>query len=99
MIKRLYIGGLSYATTEENLKKLFSQSGQVMATQIVTDRETGRSKGFGFVQMGTDAEVDNSFKTLNQTRFEGRILTLIVTNSQEEKRSDAAQIKTPSNKA
>jgi len=86
----LYIGGLSYATTEESLKKLFSQSGRVVATQIVTDQETGRSKGFGFVQMGTDAEVDHTFKTLNQTRFEGRTLTLIVTDIQEEKGSDAA---------
>ena len=82
MIKRLYIGGLSYATTEGSLKKLLSQSGQVIETQIVTDQETGRSKGFGFAQMGTDAEVDTTFKTLNQTRFEGRILTLIVTDIQ-----------------
>lgn len=84
MTKRLYVGGLSYATTDEGLKNLFSQSGQVASATVVTDQQTGQSKGFGFVEMDTNAEAVQAVNTLNETVFEGRTLTVIVSQAQEE---------------
>jgi len=70
--KKLYVGGLSYDTTESSLENLFAQAGQVDSVRIITDRETGRAKGFGFVEMGNDNEADRAITMFNGTNFEGR---------------------------
>lgn len=72
MSKKLYVGGLSYDTTESSLENLFAQAGQVDSVRIITDRETGRAKGFGFVEMGNDNEADRAITMFNGTNFEGR---------------------------
>ena len=56
MGKKLYVGNLSYSTTSQDLEQLFGQYGQVASAQVINDRDTGRSKGFGFVEMGSDQE-------------------------------------------
>ena len=76
MSKKLYVGGLSYGTSEESLMNLFAQIGAVNSARIITDRETGRAKGFGFVEMSNDSEADQAINTLNGTDFEGRTLTV-----------------------
>ena len=65
MGKRLYVGNLPYGTTSEDLRSLFSDSGNVEDATVVTDRESGRSKGFGFVEMGTDAEAKTAIEKMN----------------------------------
>ena len=76
MGKKLYIGGLPYATTDDSLNRLFSEAGQVESARIITDRETGRSKGFGFVEMASDAEADAAIQKFNGQEYEGRRLTV-----------------------
>lgn len=76
MGKKLYIGGLPYATTDDALNRLFSEVGQVESARIITDRETGRSKGFGFVEMSSDAEADAAIQKFNGQNYEGRRLTV-----------------------
>ena len=72
MEKNLYVGGLSYDTTEDQLRELFEQHGEVASAKIITDRETGRSKGFGFVEMAAQADAEEAIKQLNGTEFGGR---------------------------
>jgi RNA recognition motif-containing protein len=72
--KKLYVGNLSFQTTETELKELFAQSGPVETVRIITDRETGRSKGFGFVEMEDGA--DHAIAQLNGKDFNGRSLTV-----------------------
>lgn len=76
MGKKLYIGGLPYATTDDALNRLFSEVGQVDSARIITDRETGRSKGFGFVEMSSDDEADAAIQKFNGQNYEGRRLTV-----------------------
>jgi RNA recognition motif-containing protein len=76
MKKKLYVGGLSYSTTEDSLQGLFSQVGMVESVKIIMDRDTGRSKGFAFVEMGSDEEADNAINTYNGKEFEGRRITV-----------------------
>jgi len=77
------VGGLSYNTTEEGLENLFSQAGLVDSARIITDRETGRAKGFGFVEMSTDAEAQQAISLFNGTDFEGRTITVNEARPQE----------------
>jgi len=72
--KKLYVGNLSFGTTTEDLTGLFGQYGPVTSAQIVTDRETGQSRGFAFVEMGDGA--DAAIQALHQTEFQGRTLTV-----------------------
>jgi len=74
MKKRLYVGNLSFRTTEAELKELFAQSGPVETVRIVTDRETGGSKGFAFVEM--DEGADQAIAQINGKDFNGRALTV-----------------------
>jgi RNA recognition motif-containing protein len=74
MKKKLYVGNLSFETTEAELKELFAQTGSVETVRIVTDRETGRSKGFGFVEM--QAGGDKAIAAMNGKDFNGRALTV-----------------------
>ena len=74
MSKKLYVGNLSFQTTSDDLSNLFGQYGPVTSAQVVTDRETGRSRGFGFVEMSDGA--DEAIRALNLTEFQGRNLTV-----------------------
>lgn len=65
MAKKLYIGNLPYETTEDQLKELFAKSGAVESANIITDKFSGRSKGFGFIEMSSDEEAQKAVKTLN----------------------------------
>jgi RNA recognition motif-containing protein len=76
MNKKLFVGGLPYATTDEELKTHFAQAGNVISAQIVMDRMTGRSKGFGFVEMETDEEATKAIEMFNGTDFGGRSLAV-----------------------
>lgn len=68
----IYIGNLSYNISDEQLKEVFEKFGEVVAVKIITDRETGRSKGFGFVEMRNDSEAQTAIAELNDTEIEGR---------------------------
>jgi len=74
MKKRLYVGNLSFQTTESDLKELFGQAGTVETVRIITDRDTGRSKGFGFVEMQDGG--DKAIAEMNGKDFKGRALTV-----------------------
>jgi RNA recognition motif-containing protein len=76
MGKRLYVGNLSYSTTETALNRLFSQFGTVDSVKVITDRDTGRSKGFAFVEMATDADAEKAIAQLNGKDLEGRKLNV-----------------------
>lgn len=73
---KLYVGGLPYSTTEANLEDLFAEHGTVDSARIITDRTTGRSKGFGFVEMGNQAEAEAAAAQLNNSQLEGRTLVV-----------------------
>jgi RNA recognition motif-containing protein len=83
MTNRVYVGGLSYATTNKQLETLFSQYGTVDSARIIIDKFTGRSKGFGFVEMGSSAEAQSAIRALNGTEFDGRNLTVNEAHPQE----------------
>src|SRR5262245_5918676 len=75
MSKRLFVGNLSFQTTEAGLTAIFAQDGrQVTTVTLVLDRDTGRSRGFAFVEMSTEADAQKAIKALNSTQFEGRTL-------------------------
>jgi cold-inducible RNA-binding protein len=76
MGKRLYVGNLSFSATEMDLRDLLGQSGTVTDAKLVMDRDTGRPRGFGFVEMSTDAEAQNAINALNGREFQGRALTV-----------------------
>lgn len=76
MGKKLYVGNLTYGVDDAELEQLFSQFGTVQSAQVITDRETGRSKGFGFVEMDTDAEAQESIRALHDQEHNGRRLTV-----------------------
>ena len=75
MTKKVYVGNLPFRTTEEELADLFSQAGAVESVSIITDRDTGRSKGFGFVSMNGD-DADKAIAQFNGAQFGGRALTV-----------------------
>ena len=76
MGKKLYVGNLPFSATEEVLNDTFSQSGTVESVRIVTDRATGRSKGFGFVEMASDSEALDAINKFNGAEYNGRLLTV-----------------------
>ena len=76
MAKKLYVGGLPYATTDAELADAFSQAGTVQSATIIMDRMSGRSKGFGFVEMATDEEAQKAIDMWNGKDFGGRTLTV-----------------------
>src|SRR3954453_10147395 len=76
MGKKLYVGNLAYTVTDSMLEELFAPHGAVQSAQIIMDRDTGRSKGFGFVEMGNDQEAQNAIKEMNLKQVEGRALTV-----------------------
>ncbi len=76
MSKKLYVGGLSYNTTEDGLRDFMLGAGSVDTVAIITDRDTGRSKGFGFVEMASDTDAQEAIKKFNGTELDGRRLTV-----------------------
>ena len=76
MAKKLYVGNLSYGTTDSDLQRMFEEFGTVQSAQVIMDRESGRSKGFGFVEMGSDQEAQAAIKALNGKDVDGRALTV-----------------------
>ena len=76
MAKKLYVGGINYDTTEDELKEAFAEAGSVDSAVIIMDRMTGRSKGFGFVEMTTDEEAQKAMEMWNGKEFAGRTLTV-----------------------
>ena len=76
MAKKIYAGTLSFSTTEDSLSDTFGQFGEVVSAVIVTDRYTGRSRGFGFVEMSSDDEANAAIEALNGKDVDGRQLTV-----------------------
>src|SRR3989338_2616629 len=76
MAKKLYVGGLPYSTTDDALRDAFAQAGNVESATIIMDKMSGRSKGFGFVEMSTDEEAQAAIEMWNGKDFEGRKLTV-----------------------
>jgi RNA recognition motif-containing protein len=76
MGRKLYVGNLAYGVTDSDLVRLFEPYGAVQSAQVIMDRDTGRSKGFGFVEMGTDQEAQAAIAALNGQESDGRTLTV-----------------------
>jgi len=74
--KKLYVGNLSYDMSDSDLQTLFEQFGQVQSVQIIMDRDTGRSKGFGFVEMSSNSDADRAIAELNGRELDGRALNV-----------------------
>lgn len=83
MGKRLYVGNLNYNLSKNDLEQMFAAHGTVVSAQVITDRDTGRSKGFGFVEMGTDEEAQAAISALNGKNLGGRNLTVNEAKPQE----------------
>jgi RNA recognition motif-containing protein len=77
-MKKLYVGNLPYGVTEQELKEVFVQVGKVVSSKVITDRETGRSKGFGFVEMSTEEEATKAIDGFNGADYNGRNLTVSI---------------------
>ena len=84
---KLYVGNLSYDTTEEDLRALFAQAGAVTSVTLIKDRSTGRSKGFGFVEMGSQSEAEQAIKMLNGTNVGNREIKVNIARPMEERPS------------
>ncbi|MGA2611943.1 MAG: RNA-binding protein [Spirochaetia bacterium] len=85
MNKKLYVGGLSYSVTDDQLQQLFAQHGTVESAKVITDKYTDRSRGFGFVEMGTVEEAEKAIQALNGSQHEGRKLTVNISKPREER--------------
>ena len=86
MAKKLYVGNLSYSTTEESLNGLFAQFGEVLSTTVIKDRATGQSKGFGFVELADEAAADKAIEEWNGKEFEGRRIRVNVAEERAPRR-------------
>ena len=82
MAAKLYIGGLSYSTTSEGLREYFAQCGNVLSATVITDRFSGQSRGFGFVEMESNEEANNAISQLNGRELDGRRITVEISNPQ-----------------
>ena len=85
MAKKLYVGNLSFGTTDSDLQTLFAPHGSVQSAQIIMDRDTGRSKGFGFVEMSSSNEATAAINALNGKESDGRALTVNEARPREER--------------
>jgi len=84
-MKNIFVGNLSYDTTEHTLRALFEQYGSVERASVVTDRDTGRAKGFGFVEMSVNAEAERAIQELNGREMDGRALNVNEARPREER--------------
>jgi len=82
----IYVGNLPYGVTDEDLRDSFSNHGQVESARVITDRDTGRSKGFGFVEMPSNSEAEAAIQALNGQDMQGRVLTVNESRPREENR-------------
>jgi len=89
MGKKLYVGNLSYTTTREALEELFSKAGTVESVNLVTDRSTGQSRGFGFVEMASQKEADEAIRKMNGQSLDGR--SILVNEARSEERRDSGR--------
>lgn len=85
MASKLYVGGLPYSTTQQALQDHFAQAGEVSSATVITDKMTGRSKGFGFVEYNNDADAQKAIQMFNGQEFEGRKLTVNEARPQTER--------------
>jgi len=85
MSKKLYVGNMSYTTTEDQIRDLFAQVGEVSSVALIMDRETGRAKGFGFVEMNTDEQALEAIKRFNGYSLDDRALTVNEARPREER--------------
>ena len=85
MNKNLYVGGLPYSVTDEQLQNTFAAHGTVESAKVITDRDTGRSRGFGFVEMSTQEEAEKAIAALNGTELDGRSLTVNIAKPREDR--------------
>jgi cold-inducible RNA-binding protein len=85
-VKKLYVGNLAYQTTESELQELFAQVGAVTSVAIITDRDTGRTRGFGFVEFENDTEADEAIQRFNDKEFGGRNLRVNIARDRNESR-------------
>jgi RNA recognition motif-containing protein len=92
MAKKLYVGNLSYQVDSSELEQLFGAHGQVLSAQIINDRDTGRSKGFGFVEMANDQEAEAAIAALNGQQHNGRALTVNEARPREDRGGAAAAV-------
>ncbi|MCD7963707.1 MAG: RNA-binding protein [Rikenellaceae bacterium] len=83
----IYISNLNFRTEKESLQALFEQYGEVSSANIITDRETGRSRGFGFVEMTSDSDAQEAIDSLNETDFEGKTINVSVAKPRPERNS------------
>ena len=81
--KKLYVGGLPFAVSDRKLEEMFAPHGTVESARVITDRMTGRSKGFGFVEMSSQSEAQAAIEALNATELEGRSITVNEARPQE----------------
>jgi len=88
MNKKLYVGGLPYSVTDEQLSEMFQAHGTVESAKVITDRYTDRSRGFGFVEMSTQAEAEQAIQALNGSELGGRSLTVNVSKPRENRSRD-----------
>lgn len=91
MEKKLYVGGIPYSTSEETLATHFSQAGNVVSAKIITDKMSGRSKGFGFVEMATPEEAQKAIEMFDGKELEGRTLIVNEARPMKERSSDSAR--------
>ena len=87
----IYVANLSWNTNSDSLQELFSQYGEVTSAYIINDRETGRSRGFGFVEMPNDEEGQKAIDTLNETEFEGKNIAVSVARPRTERPAGACE--------
>jgi cold-inducible RNA-binding protein len=87
MDTKLYVGNLSYSTSEEELRTLFSGAGTVVSVALIKDRDTGRSKGFAFVEMSSQSEAENAIKQFNGASYGERVLKVNIARPMEERPS------------
>src|SRR5436309_3105398 len=85
MAKNIYVGNLAWSVTNEDLLELFGQHGKVVSAQVISDRETGRSRGFGFVEMENDQEAETAIQALNGAMHNNRPLTVNVAKPREDR--------------
>lgn len=91
MEQKLYVGNLSYNVTENDLRELFAQAGTVKEVMLITDRGTGQSKGFGFVEMDNQTDAEKAIRMFSNQELEGRPLTVNVARPREERRSTGSR--------
>ncbi|GHV15688.1 RNA-binding protein [Bacteroidia bacterium] len=83
----IYVSNLNFSTTSESLQELFTAYGEVESTKIITDRETGKSRGFGFVEMPNDAEGQKAIDELNNADYEGKTITVTIARPKTDRSS------------